>query len=64
MQSVAEDPELEATPFVSQFEADHGSFESLGDALRRIGLDEREHKLESEVHLGRPRFGLEARANR
>ncbi|MEQ9500318.1 MAG: alternative oxidase [Deltaproteobacteria bacterium] len=58
MHFVAEHPELDREPFVSAFESDYGRFESLGDALRRIGLDEREHKDESLAHIAAPRFGL------
>lgn len=61
MHFVAERPELDEAPFVSAFEEDYGRFASLGDALRRIGVDEREHKNESLAHVDAPRFGLIAR---
>lgn len=54
---VDENPSFDEAPFESAFEADYGSFDSLGDALRRIGVDEREHKNESLAHMEAPRFG-------
>lgn len=56
MEFVREHPELEDAPFVSTFEEDYGSFESQADLFRRIGLDERLHKLESLERMERPRF--------
>jgi len=56
MEFVAEHPELEELPFECTFEADYGSFRSLADLFRRIGLDEREHKEESLARMERPRF--------
>ena len=56
MEYVHENPELEETPFESAFEADYGSYESQADLFRRIGLDERIHKLESLERMERPRF--------
>ncbi|MFT5287671.1 MAG: ubiquinol oxidase [Planctomycetota bacterium] len=56
MEFVAEHPEFETTPFASTFEPDYGSYSSLADLLRQIGLDEREHKLESLVRMDQPRF--------
>ena len=56
MEYVRENPELEETPFESAFEADYGSYESQADLFRRIGLDERIHKLESLERMERPRF--------
>ncbi len=60
MRFVAENPELDAEPHESQFCADYGRFDSVGDLLRRIALDEREHKEESLERLEAPRFGLES----
>ena len=34
----------------------YGHFESLGDMLRQIGVDERQHKNESLVRIARARF--------
>ncbi len=56
MAYVAEQPALETEPFESSFVDDYGHFDSLADLLRRIGLDEREHKLESLERTTRPRF--------
>jgi hypothetical protein len=56
MEFVRENPDLEDTPFESAFEADYGSFENEADLFRRIGLDERIHKLESLERMERPRF--------
>lgn len=56
MEFVRENPELEELPFESAFEADYGSFESQADLFRRIGMDERIHKLESIERMERPRF--------
>ncbi len=47
MTLVTEHPEWENQPFISAFEADYGSFESLADLFRQIGHDERVHKQES-----------------
>lgn len=56
MEFVRANPELEAKPFVSGFEADYGSFASEADLFRQIGLDERHHKLESLARIDSPRF--------
>jgi len=56
MAYVAEQPALEDEPFESSFAGDYGHFASLADLLRRIGLDEREHKLESLERTAQPRF--------
>ena len=56
MEYVRENPQLETTPFKSDFEEDYGSFASQADLFRQIGLDERHHKLESLERLKRPRF--------
>lgn len=56
MEFVREHPELEEQPFASEFASDYGGFKSLADLFRRIGLDEREHKLESLARLELPRF--------
>ena len=53
---VQENPEWEQMPFQSIFEKEYGSFESRADLFRRIGLDEREHKLDSLKRLTNPRF--------
>jgi hypothetical protein len=56
MEFVKENPALDQEPFLSEFENDYGWFRSLGDVLRRIGLDERLHKLESLERMVKPRF--------
>lgn len=56
MEFVRENPPLDGEPFASDFEADYGRFRSLGDLFRRIGLDERLHKLESVHRMANPRF--------
>lgn len=56
MEYVREHPELETTPFESDFEKDYGAFASEADLFRQIGLDERQHKLESLERMERPRF--------
>ena len=56
MRYVAEHPELESIPYVSQFAADHGTFASLADLFRQIGFDERVHKTESLARMSQPRF--------
>ncbi len=57
MEFVRENPALESRPFESEFEADYGKCASLADLFRRIGLDERHHKLESLARMAAPRFG-------
>jgi ubiquinol oxidase len=57
MRFVAQHPELESAPFESQFSADYGTFTSLADLFRQIGLDERHHKQLSEQRMTQPRFG-------
>lgn len=56
MEYVRENPALETAAFVSSFAADYGSFSCRADLLRRIGLDERTHKLESLARAESPRF--------
>ena len=56
MEFVRDNPEFETRPFVSDFEDDYGKFASWADLFRRIGLDERAHKLESLARIETPRF--------
>ncbi|HET6512820.1 MAG TPA: alternative oxidase [Candidatus Kapabacteria bacterium] len=56
MKFVAENPKLETEPFTSSFAADYGSYQSLADLFRQIGVDERHHKLESLERMLQPRF--------
>ena len=53
---VEENKEFETEPFSSDFEKDYGSFDSLADLLRQIGVDERHHKEESLVKMKQPRY--------
>jgi ubiquinol oxidase len=57
MEFVREHPELEDESWESVFTADYGSYQSVADMLRQIGLDERQHKEESVARMQRPRFG-------
>ena len=43
--------------YVSEFHDDYGDFETVGDLLRQIGLDERHHKQESLDRIEAARFG-------
>jgi ubiquinol oxidase len=54
---VDEHPEWETMPHETAFAADFGAYDNLADLFRQISYDERLHKVESEVHLRRPRFG-------
>jgi ubiquinol oxidase len=56
MQYVAENPELDDAPYVSEFAADYGSFDTLADLFRQIGYDERVHKTESLSRMAQARF--------
>jgi ubiquinol oxidase len=51
MAFVAAHPELDAACCTCSVAADYGRFESIGDVLRQIALDERAHKLESIEQL-------------
>ena len=53
---VAENPQLETTPWRSLVADDYGRFQSVADLLRQIGYDERVHKEESLARLGAARF--------
>ena len=48
---VEDHPELETTPWQTVHCTDYGTFASQADLFRRICLDERSHKEESEQHL-------------
>ena len=56
MEFVRENPAFESRPFVSDFEKDYGAFASWADLFRRVGLDERHHKLESVARIASARF--------
>jgi len=56
MEFVREHPELDDETWESVFKADYGSYQSVADVLRQIGLDERQHKEESVARLQSPRF--------
>lgn len=53
---VAEHPEWEDEPFVSAFEGDFGSYESLANMFRQICYDETAHRAESEFMMTRARY--------
>lgn len=57
MAYVADHPELDDEPWVSEFTTDYGHHATVGDVLRRIGLDERHHKDESLARIDDARFG-------
>lgn len=56
MEFVKTNPQFEEEKYESQFEIDYGKYENLADLLRRIGLDEREHKEESLARIKQARF--------
>jgi len=56
MEFVLDNSALETQPFESDFKADYGSFSNLADLFRRIGLDERIHKIESLERIDKARF--------
>lgn len=55
---VQENPEFETEPFQSTFREDYGFYPNLADLFRRIGIDERMHKIESLNRIDRARFSL------
>lgn len=56
MEFVKENPQFENEPFLSDFADDYGHFDNLADLFRQIGVDERQHKLESLERMKAPRF--------
>ena len=59
MAYVAAHPELDAELWKSDFVRDYGAYATVGDVLRRIALDERDHKLASLARLPGARFTRE-----
>ncbi|MBL4689394.1 MAG: hypothetical protein JKY37_32695 [Nannocystaceae bacterium] len=57
MAFVQANPAFDDEPWTSAFEDKYGSYGSLGDVLRQIGVDERHHKEESIARIPKPRFG-------
>lgn len=53
---VDENPDFEDRQFVSEFEGDYGSYDSLADLFRQIGYDEVIHREESESMMTQPRY--------
>ena len=53
---VDEHPELDDTPFVSEFADDFGQYASVAELFRQIGFDERLHELQSEAMIAAPRY--------
>lgn len=56
MEFVKENPSFETEPFESEFKTDYGSYQTLADLFRAIGIDERIHKEESLHRIANPRF--------
>lgn len=56
MEMVREHPQFETKRWESDFKSDYGSYDTVADLLRRIGLDERIHKEESIARMASPRF--------
>ncbi len=54
---VEQNPAFDTTPVSTSYVDDYGHFESLGDLLRNIGLDERHHKQDSIDWMTRPTSG-------
>ena len=61
---VHDHPELESTPWESQFADDYGHHATVADLFRSIGHDERLHKEESERSIAAARFGDDDRERR
>ena len=62
---VQENTQFASQPFDSAFTQDYGSYSNLGDLFRRIGIDERMHKIESLEQMEHARFSLQNdRANK
>jgi ubiquinol oxidase len=57
MSFVADNPQFDSQPAESMFLDEYGHFDSLGDLLRNIGLDERHHKEDSLEWMARPTSG-------
>ena len=56
MEYVRQTPALEQEPFESDFQQEYGPIETCAVLFRRIGLDERLHKLESLERVKQARF--------
>lgn len=54
---VADHRELDEQPWTSTFADDYGPSDTVGELLRRIALDEAEHRGESERRIHAARFG-------
>ncbi len=64
MEYVAAHPEHETEPYECVFCKEYGEFQSVAHLLRRIAVDEREHKGESLRRLPAPRFGISSSDDR
>ncbi|MEP1126330.1 MAG: alternative oxidase [Ilumatobacter sp.] len=53
---VDENPGWESEAFISEFEGDYGSYDSLADMFRQIGYDEVVHRDESVAMMSQPRY--------
>ncbi len=56
MEFVNEHPELDKESYAGDFTKEYGSFDTLSDLFRQIGLDEQHHKEESLDRIKHPRF--------
>ncbi len=56
MEFVRDHPELDDAPWDSEFATDYGHHDTIAELLRRIALDEREHKESSEERMTHARF--------
>jgi len=56
MEFVRDHPDLEDAPWDSEFATDYGHHDNIAGLLRRIALDEREHKESSEERMTHARF--------
>lgn len=61
MQYVADHLEIDDEKWESEFKEIYGNYETVGDLLRRIGLDEREHKESSMAHMKQSRFARKSK---
>ena len=56
MEFVRDHPDLDDAPWESEFATDYGHHDNVAELLRRIALDEREHKESSEKRMKQARF--------
>ena len=63
MQYVVDHPNVDDEKWESEFKDVYGHYDTVGDLLRRIGLDEREHKESSASHVEHSRFSRKSNRN-